>query len=62
MRPMPERSWRKAFLQWENTAIEGAGISATGQIDDKHGVVIGTNGKIPHYEGARLKADTEAAL
>lgn len=52
----------KAFLQRENAAVEGAGISATGQIDDEHGVVIGTNGKIPHYEGARLKADTEAAL
>lgn len=52
----------KAFLQRENTAVEGVGISATGQIDDEHGVVIGTNGKIPHYEGARLKADTEAAL
>ena len=52
----------KAFLQRENTAVEGAGISATGQIDDEHGVVIGTNGKIPHYEGARFKADTEAAL
>ena len=48
----------EAFLQRENTAVEGAGISATGQIDDEHGVVIGTNGKIPHYEGARLKADT----
>ena len=52
----------KAFLRQENATIEGAGISATGQIDDAHGVVIGTNGKIPHYEGARLKADTEAAL
>ena len=52
----------KAFLRQENVTIEGAGISATGQIDDEHGVVIGTNGKIPHYEGARLKADTEAAL
>ena len=52
----------KAFLRQENATIEGVGISATGQIDDAHGVVIGTNGKIPHYEGARLKADTEAAL
>lgn len=52
----------KAFLRQENATIEGAGISATGQIDNAHGVVIGTNGKIPHYEGARLKADTEAAL
>ena len=42
--------------------FRSVGISATGQIDDEHGVVIGTNGKIPNYEGARLKADTEAAL
>ena len=52
----------EAFLRQENAAVEGVGISATGQIDNEHGVVIGTNGKIPHYEGARLKADTEAAL
>lgn len=52
----------RAFLQRENAAVEGVGISATGQIDDVNGVVIGTNGKIPHYEGVRLKADTEAAL
>ncbi|MBQ8161999.1 MAG: ROK family protein [Clostridia bacterium] len=30
---------------------EGIAVSATGQIDDKTGTVIGTNGKIPHYEG-----------
>ena len=52
----------KAFLRTENATVEGVGISATGQIDDVNGVVIGTNGKIAHYEGAQLKADTEQAL
>ena len=52
----------QAFLAREQARVEGVGISATGQIDDQAGVVIGTNGKIPHYEGAQLKRDIEAAL
>ncbi len=52
----------RAFLQREQVAIEGIGVSATGQIDDKAGVVIGTNGKIANYEGAQLKRDMEAAF
>ena len=52
----------REFLNREGTSVEGVGISATGQIDDESGVVIGTNGKIPHYEGARLKDEAEAAL
>ena len=52
----------KAFLRRENAEIEGVGISATGQIDDVTGVVIGTNGKIPNYEGRDLKSAAEAAL
>lgn len=52
----------QAFLAREQAQVEGVGVSATGQIDDQAGVVIGTNGKIPHYEGAQLKHDIEAAL
>lgn len=52
----------KDFLCQEKAAIQGVGISATGQIDQERGIVIGTNGKIPHYEGARLKADVEQAM
>ena len=42
----------KAFLERTNTAVEGIGVSATGQVDDRAGIVIGTNGKIPGYEGS----------
>jgi len=49
----------KAFLARENTAIEGIGVSATGQVDDQIGAVIGTNGKIPHYEGSPIKQEME---
>ena len=52
----------QAFLAREGAQIEGIGVSATGQVDDRAGVVIGTNGKIPHYEGAQIKRDMEAAL
>lgn len=50
----------KVFLGREQTQIEGIGVSATGQVDDKIGAVIGTNGKIPHYLGAQIKRDMEA--
>ena len=52
----------QAFLAREQAQVEGVGVSATGQVDDRLGVVIGTNGKIPNYEGAQLKRDLEAAL
>jgi len=42
--------------------IEGIGVSATGQVDDRIGVVIGTNGKIPGYEGSRIKDELELAF
>ncbi len=51
-----------AFLAREGVQIEGIGVSATGQVDDRAGVVIGTNGKIPHYEGAQIKREMEAAF
>lgn len=50
----------KAFLAREKAEITGIGVSATGQVDDRTGVVIGTNGKIPHYEGARIREEMEA--
>ena len=54
----------QAFLAREGAAgrIEGVAISATGQVDDELGAVIGTNGKIPNYEGAQLKREAEAAF
>lgn len=52
----------QAFLARESAQIEGIGVSATGQVDDRSGAVIGTNGKIPHYEGAQIKRDMEAAF
>ena len=33
------------FLKEQGVKIEGIGVSATGQVDDRMGVVIGTNGK-----------------
>ena len=50
----------KSFLEKEQAQIEGIGVSATGQVDDRIGAVIGTNGKIPHYEGCMIKRDMEA--
>ena len=49
----------QAFLGREGAQIEGIGVSATGQVDDRAGVVIGTNGKIPGYEGSKLRASME---
>ena len=42
----------QSFLEREGAQVEGIGVSATGQIDTAQGIVIGTNGKIPNYEGA----------
>ena len=55
----------RAFLgEIEETGVRvaGVGISATGQVDDRTGVVIGTNGKIPGYEGAELARGAREAL
>jgi len=52
----------KVFLAREGASIEGIGVSATGQVDDRLGAVIGTNGKIPHYEGSQIKKEMEAAF
>ncbi len=50
----------KAFLSVQKAQVEGIGVSATGQVDDHIGAVIGTNGSIPNYEGAQIKCDMEA--
>ncbi len=50
------------FLAAQNAQVDGVGVSATGQIDSHTGVVIGTNGKIPHYEGTPIKERLENAL
>ena len=39
--------------------IEGIGVSAAGQIDNKNGVVIGDCGNIPGWKGTHLKAEIE---
>ncbi len=43
----------KEFLSDEE--IAGIGVSATGQIDDKSGTVIGTSGFIPNYLNSPIK-------
>ncbi len=52
----------QAFTAQAGITPEGVGISATGQIDTETGTVIGTNGKIPGYEGSPLKAAFEQAF
>ena len=47
------------FLKNNNVTINGIGVSATGQIDVNTGTVIGTNGKIPQYEGSEIKKEME---
>ncbi len=49
----------KRFLAVQNACVEGIGVSATGQVDDVVGAVIGTNGSIPNYEGAKIKREME---
>lgn len=47
------------FLQEQGLPVFCIGVSATGQVDEQTGVVIGTNGKIPGYEGCAVKAGLE---
>ena len=47
------------FLQETGETVAGIGVSATGQVDPSLGKVIGTNGKIPNYEGAPIKERLE---
>lgn len=50
------------FLRKGAVGIDGIGVSATGQIDTDAGTVIGTNGKIPQYEGTEIKKEMERAF
>ncbi len=52
----------KAFLEAEGARVEAIGVSATGQVDTALGAVVGTSGKIPNYEGSRIKDEMEAAF
>lgn len=53
------------FLQERSIAaasLAGCGVSATGQIDSKNGVVAGTCGSLPGWEGSPLRASLEELL
>lgn len=39
--------------------LKGIAISATGQIDVKNGIVVGTGGNIKNYEGSKFKEEFE---
>lgn len=52
----------RAFLSANPCELEGVGVSATGQIDSRSGVIVGTNGKIANYEGTNVKARMEEAF
>ena len=52
----------RAFLRERNIPIEGIGVSATGQIDTRERTVVGTNGKIPGYEGTQIGRELEEAF
>ncbi len=56
-RPLQETALLAAgrLMSEENLRPSGVAVSATGQIDSREGSVIGTNGKIPGYEGAPLR-------
>ena len=52
----------QAFLAAQNIPAEslaGIGVSATGQIDSRKGIVAGTCGNLPNYIGAPIKAELE---
>lgn len=56
---------KKAVLEIKDLAdkkdleIEGIGVSAAGQIDNKNGMIIGDNGNIPDWKGTNLKKEIE---
>ena len=56
------RKAAKEFLTANAIAVEnltGIGVSATGQIDSRKGVVVGTCGNFPNYIGSPIKAALE---
>ena len=50
----------EGFLSRWREPPEGIAVSATGQVDDRRGIVIGTNGGIPGYEGTDFRTALEA--
>lgn len=52
----------KEFVASQGAEIEGIGVSATGQVDTALGAVVGTNGKIPNYEGAPIREALQDAF
>ncbi len=40
--------------------LKGIAVSATGQIDSKRGIVVGTCGNLPNYIGSEIKSELEA--
>ena len=52
----------RRFLDEQEVKPEGIAVSATGQVETETGMIIGTNGKIPNYEGTRLKGGLEDAF
>ena len=52
----------QAFLAAQSVPAEslvGIGVSATGQIDSRKGIVAGTCGNLPNYIGAPIKVELE---
>ena len=52
----------QAFLAAQSVpakSLAGIGVSATGQIDSRKGIVAGTCGNLPNYIGAPIKAELE---
>ena len=52
----------KAFVETQNIdvkALEGVGVSATGQIDSRKGIVAGTCGNFPNYINSPIQAELE---
>ena len=57
------RKAAKEFLTANSIPVEslaGIGVSATGQIDSRKGIVAGTCGSLPNYIGSPIKAELEA--
>ena len=52
----------RAFVETQNIdvkALEGVGVSATGQIDSRKGIVAGTCGNFPNYINSPIQAELE---
>ena len=50
----------KAFVETQNidvNTLEGVGVSATGQIDSRKGIVAGTCGNFPNYINSPIQAE-----